>query len=384
MGFSFLQAAIMVINVAVWTAYSLAMSWVMHEPRVRKLSLVCATELMKLVLALLYYTFLDERGSTSRGGPLQRLRTLAKGRGALLCLVPAGIYMVNNTLTFANLQIFDPATYRVLINVRILLTGVLMQVIFQKRLSWKKWAALCTLFIGCIIGKLGGGTLKGVTTVGLLGWLTLFGQGLCSSCGNVYFAWLLKRKERTLSSSGSSAVESSDDDAVAPEPTSMWAKNCYLYFFGVVINIGVTVVYRHDAPFDQGFLAALTSNYMVATTIVLGAVGGIFISLLLMHLDSAMKEMLGGIELFTCALAQWPLMGIAPRPALIVSIVIVSVALKLYSNADASEEQEKKRAEGSSPAVTPPVDEGEDAETGAMLRDTGRPSEEEEEDRELS
>ena len=77
-------------------------------------------------------------------------------------------------------------------------------------------------------------------------------------------------------------------------------------------------------------------------------------------------------------------MGIAPRPALIVSIVIVSVALKLYSNADASEEQEKKRAEGSSPAVTPPVDEGEDAETGAMLRDTGRPSEEEEEDRELS
>jgi drug/metabolite transporter (DMT)-like permease len=362
----------MVINVAVWTAYSLAMSWVMHEPRVRKLSLVCGTELTKLVLALLYYTFLDERGRTSRGGPLQRLRTLAKGRGALFCLVPAAIYMVNNTLTFANLQIFDPATYRVLINVRILLTGVLMQVIFQKRLSGKKWGALCILFVGCVVGKLGGGTLKGVASVGLLGWLTLFGQGLCSSCGNVYFAWLLKRKERSPSSDGSSssadgsAAESSDNGAAAQEPTSMWAKNCYLYFFGVVINIGVTVAYRHDAPFDGEFLAALTSNYMVATTIVLGAVGGIFISLLLKHLDSAMKEMLGGIELFTCALAQWPLMGISLRPALVVSIVIVSVAIKLYSNAEGSEEQTKKRAEGSSPPTTssPGAD---DTEAGGVL-----------------
>ena len=134
---------------------------------------------------------------------------------------------------------------------------------------------------------------------------------ISSSFGSVYFQWVLQR--------GSAAN------------VGMWEKNVYLYFFGVILNVLFTMVYMKESPVDGPFFDALSDNWIIGGTIFLGACGGIAISLLLKYLDSAVKDFMGGIELFTVAIAQWPIMGIPMRPALVVSIVVVSLALRMYS-----------------------------------------------------
>jgi hypothetical protein len=53
---------------------------------------------------------------------------LNQGLRSLYYAIPAIIYLVYNMLQFVNFQFFDAATYRVLINMRVIITGLLMQV----------------------------------------------------------------------------------------------------------------------------------------------------------------------------------------------------------------------------------------------------------------
>ena len=52
----------------------------------------------------------------------------------LLYLVPAVLYCVYNMLTFVNLSAFDPTTYFLLLQLRVVVTGVMYQV--SDVLSW--------------------------------------------------------------------------------------------------------------------------------------------------------------------------------------------------------------------------------------------------------
>jgi len=306
---------IFVVNVAVWTAISILMTVSNKDDRVHKMSMVFATESTKFFIALGYHLFFDSGDGIPAGvGP--RFKRLLKFTGAVYLLVPAVIYMANNYLTYVALSVFDPGTYRVVINIKIIFTGIMMQLVFKKRLSLKKWGGLILLLIGCILGKIGGGTLPGITEVTLVAWGLLVLQAVCSSFGSVYFQWILQHGPKSAKGTG------------------IWEKNIYLYLAGSVLNGLFTVVWLQRSPLDENFLAALTSNYAIGLTIFLTSVGGIAISLLLKHLDSIIKEFTSASELFTTAILQWPILGIAIRPMLVVAIFVVSIALKLYNSKD--------------------------------------------------
>ena len=46
----------------------------------------------------------------------------------LLYMIPGGLYCLYNNLAFLNLQNFDPTTYYLLLQMRVLVTGVIYQV----------------------------------------------------------------------------------------------------------------------------------------------------------------------------------------------------------------------------------------------------------------
>ena len=52
----------------------------------------------------------------------------------LLYFVPAGLYCAYNNLGFVNLQHFDPTTYFLLLQFRVVVTGVIFQVIYFEKL----------------------------------------------------------------------------------------------------------------------------------------------------------------------------------------------------------------------------------------------------------
>jgi len=68
--------------------------------------------------------------------------------------VPAFIYTLFNNLMFVSLVFFDPATYRVLINLRIFWSGLLSQIFLKRQLGIRKWCALMLLIFGCSVTAL--------------------------------------------------------------------------------------------------------------------------------------------------------------------------------------------------------------------------------------
>ena len=84
------------------------------------------TELAKLGLALALYRYYD-------GTWLQLGRgTVAAWRLLLKYMVPAGLYAVYNNLMYINLTNFDPGTYTLMMQLRILFTGLLYQALFAR------------------------------------------------------------------------------------------------------------------------------------------------------------------------------------------------------------------------------------------------------------
>ena len=69
-------------------------------------------------------------------------------------MVPAFLYCLYNNLTFQNLKIFDPTTYFMFMQMRLLMTGVIYQFLFNRKLSGRQWISLLILTLGCILQRI--------------------------------------------------------------------------------------------------------------------------------------------------------------------------------------------------------------------------------------
>ncbi len=64
---------------------------------------------------------------------------------------PALLYTIYNNLMFINLTNFNPPTYRILINLRILWSGLLASTFLKHSIGLRKWIALILLMFGCSV-----------------------------------------------------------------------------------------------------------------------------------------------------------------------------------------------------------------------------------------
>ena len=105
----------------------------------------CVT-LSKLLLTSLYVLFFQHPSTP----PLATLSALRPKLPLMrLFLIPAALYFVFDTLAFFNLKLVQPATFRLLINLKVLFSGVLLYVIIGQRLSSRQWLALVILVLAC-------------------------------------------------------------------------------------------------------------------------------------------------------------------------------------------------------------------------------------------
>nr|CAD7455441.1 unnamed protein product [Timema tahoe] len=83
----------------------------------------------------------------------------------LLYFVPAFLYCLYNNLAFVNLSAFDPTTYYLLLQFRVVVTGIVFQVLFQNKLSGKQWLSLILLTVGCMVKQIDISSLYSSSTV---------------------------------------------------------------------------------------------------------------------------------------------------------------------------------------------------------------------------
>ena len=215
-------------------------------------SAALSMEFAKMCLAFLYFQYIRplplELPAGSNSSVLSFDNLLPNRRLFKYFAIPAGLYLVYNLLAFVSLLYVEPITCEILLKTRILFSGLLLQFFFQQQLSFRQWFALVLLMLGCTIEQLGSFRFDlGILAVhrllslsshsffescfclGFVPVLVVLIQGFCSSLGGVYFQWLLQRP-----------------DAVN---VSMWEKNTYLYFWGVLFNISFLLFIQPDVLF---------------------------------------------------------------------------------------------------------------------------------------
>lgn len=118
-----LKQAIFGLYVLLWVSCHLLVYHSKHNsPAYNSTSVVLITEIVKLIMAACLYLSYD-------GGPSVLIRSATASLPLLAKYsIPALLYCIYNNLVYMNLTFFDPGTYNVLMQLRIIMTGLLYQV----------------------------------------------------------------------------------------------------------------------------------------------------------------------------------------------------------------------------------------------------------------
>ncbi|XP_060558184.1 UDP-galactose transporter senju-like [Ruditapes philippinarum] len=298
-------------------------------------TVVLLTECIKLVAAILIY--LKEKS------PSSFVSDFVNNKETLLYyFVPAGLYCLYNNLQFENLANYDPTTYYLLLQFRVVVTGVVFQIVFQKQLSRIQWVSLVFLTFGCIVkeyGRLtGSGTAADATKETSFLNLHLFlilVQVFCSCFAGVYNEYLLKGRGVDI---------------------HIMMQNVFMYLDSIVCN-GLILAYKGQLT-DAFTASSLSSIFQINVICIMlnNAAIGIVVSLFLRSLNSILKTFASALELMFTAVLCWFLFGITIDVYTIIAIVIVSAATFLYAhnpvvNVPKDETQDKEKANGKSETV---------------------------------
>ncbi|XP_064623309.1 UDP-galactose transporter senju-like isoform X2 [Lineus longissimus] len=231
-------------------------------------------------------------------------------------MVPAFFYCLYNNLQFVNLAYYDPTTYYILLQLRVIVTGVVYQIVFKRRLSLIQWGSLIILAIGCVIKELkfGGTDGEGKKQVSFFNYhlLLILVQVFMSCLAGVYTEFLLKK-----------------DGGQVP----IMVQNFFMYVDSIISNIVLLCLTGgiKDLVKPEGWQAL--GQPLVLCVIMNISIAGITTSMFLKHLNSIVKLFAASVEILLTAVVCRFLFGTALNAQTVISISLVCGALYLYSYA---------------------------------------------------
>ncbi|RUS79921.1 hypothetical protein EGW08_012309 [Elysia chlorotica] len=234
-----------------------------------------------------------------------------------LYFIPAALYCLYNNLQFVNLSAYDPTTYYLLLQFRVVVTGVVFQFVFKKYLSRIQWASLLLLTVGCIIKEVrhdvsshavekSSGFFDYIDIHLLFIMLQVF-----SSCfAGVYNEFLLK------------------DTGV---DVHIMMANVFMYLNSIVCNV-LVLLFKGQLfqAFEFDSIATIMQPGVLAIVLNNAAIG-IVTSLFLRNLNSILKTFASALELMFTAVLCWMIFGISVDIYTVFAIFIVSAATYLYA-----------------------------------------------------
>lgn len=268
---------------------------------------VFLSELLKLILSALLYTIRKENKPHIFKAIALNYKLL------LLYFVPSLLYCFYNNLAFINLSHYDPTSYYVLLQFRVVLTAILFQCLFKKKLTYMQWISLAILTLGCMIKSFDAATVQsnGATDV----WSQIFNiyflsihfQNFCSCLAGTYNEYLLK-------SQGSSV--------------DIFLQNVFMYLDSIICNFFILMMKGEVVTMVEDF-RSLGDIFVILITIN-SAIVGIVTSFFLKNLNSILKTYASALELVITAVVCYILFNIYITSYTIVSIGLVSIAVALY------------------------------------------------------
>lgn len=304
---------------------------------------VLLTELVKLLICITIYSI------RSRENIFDLITDLKKNSKLLLLyLVPASLYCIYNVMSYRNIKLFDLTTYYCSLQFRIVVTAVVYQILFRRKLTALQWVSLFILTLGCLLKQYSfhdskssehtnttipattEKTLVNVTSEETtvknhkvestyLNWLTLLLQIFCSCLAGVYNEYLLK-------------------DSSTSKNAGIILQNIFMYIDSILCNIIAFKVFPYlfgtskepDKTFAET-LHNLLNKSVVICVIIVSALCGLVTSWFLKDFNSILKNFAAAIELFAIAILAWMIYDDALDLSTIIALLLVTASLIVYS-----------------------------------------------------
>lgn len=269
-----LQMAVLIVLESTVVSLAAASKTSDNRPPYNTSSIVLIVELLKLTVSLfslwqagqqagLVVTHsADAAKLTGEENGLGELRRLTLG-GFLKYGVPGFLYMINNNLFLTVLTMMPPAYFQLLLNSRVVWTGLAFRWFMGRELTKRQWIASFTLLLGCVLSQYGGSASgDSVTVVSATGLILTGVYCAISVSASVYNELLMKT-----------------------EP-SLHVANVQLYAFGVLFNV-FTLLWQSDSAgggFWRGWQLSTTWAICCFNVVI-----GLLISRVMKNFDSIMK-----------------------------------------------------------------------------------------------
>uniref|UniRef100_A0A1Y1M4E7 Sugar phosphate transporter domain-containing protein n=1 Tax=Photinus pyralis TaxID=7054 RepID=A0A1Y1M4E7_PHOPY len=278
-------------------------------------TVVLLTEFLKLLTSIILYC--REHTFSSL------VQDSIKSRKVLyLYFVPAFLYCLYNNLAFVNLATFDPTTYYLLLQFRVVATAVLFQVIFKKQLSRKQWLSLILLTTGCMLkgwnftvqdqsdtkDKNVAHTKSTSITLDINA-ILIFVQLMCSCLAGVYNEYLLKKPGAD---------------------THIFIQNVFMYLDSILCNVFLLILQGNLSSFSIESMGKIF-HYKVILIMINNTAAGIVTSFFLKNMNSILKTFAAALELIFTAVLSYVLFSIPIYLNTILAISVVLFSIYLYS-----------------------------------------------------
>ncbi|XP_066321980.1 CMP-sialic acid transporter 5-like isoform X2 [Miscanthus floridulus] len=231
-------------------------------------------------------------------------------RNNVLLAVPALLYAINNYLKFIMQLYFNPATVKMLSNLKVLVIAVLLKFIMRRRFSVIQWEALALLLIGISINQLrtvpAGNTAFGLPVTAIAYIYTLIFVTV-PSVASVYNEYALKSQY----------------------DTSIYLQNLFLYGYGAIFNfLGILGTALFQGPESFNILRGHSRATMFL--ICNNAAQGILSSFFFKYADTILKKYSSTVATIFTGLASAAFLGHTLTINFLLGISVVFISMHQF------------------------------------------------------
>ncbi|KAI5402089.1 CMP-sialic acid transporter 3, variant 2 [Lathyrus oleraceus] len=268
------------------------------------------TEITKVFFAIVML-LIQARNQKVGEKPLLSISTLTQAaRNNVLLAVPAFLYAINNYLKFVMQLYFNPATVKMLSNLKVLVIALLLKVVMKRKFSIIQWEALALLLIGISVNQLRS-LPEGTTAL-----------GLPVTMGAYVYTFIFVTVPSMASVYNEYALKSQYD-------TSIYLQNLFLYGYGAMFNflgIVVSAIVKGPSSFD------ILEGHSKATMLLIAnnAAQGILSSFFFKYADTILKKYSSTVATIFTGIASAVLFGHKLTMNFLIGISIVFISMHQF------------------------------------------------------
>lgn len=254
---------------------------------------------------------------------------LQRPADALKILVPALLYLVQNTLLYVALSNLTAPIFQVTYQAKLVTTALVSVFMLQRSYSMQQWICLFLLSMGVAVVVLGETKTKAVAAATrsllsgdsapaaqnlVLGLTAVSIACFSSALAGVYFEKVLKKPSV---------------DATKQAPASLWMRNIQLSFFSIVIA-AIQGLFKEAPAVPQSYFHGFSVWAWIL--IFLQAGGGLLVAAVIKYADNVLKGLATGVSVVFATALSMIFFGTPLTGQFSVGAALILAAVYFFSN----------------------------------------------------